>query len=83
LKEGNLLVGQVEFVGKSQLLWLRQPRGHEAFRSYRGDLAGPGLCVRVSKQRKRATFAEPVARGTIMKKDGSDIAIEGDLLRDR
>ena len=49
LNKGNLLVGQAEFVDKSQLLRLREPRGHEAFGSYDGDLPRARLCISIGK----------------------------------
>src|SRR5437763_1898752 len=80
LNEGNLLIGQAEFVGKSQLLRLRQPRGHEALRHDRRNLAGVSLGISISKQWERPSFVGSVARGTVPKKNGSDIAIESSLL---
>ena len=46
LNEGNLFVGETEFVGKFRRLRLRQPRRHEPRRCHRSDL--PGVCFRVA-----------------------------------
>src|SRR5690242_18074649 len=45
VNEGDLFVGQAEFVGKFRGLRLWQPWRHEARRRYRSDLAGARLGV--------------------------------------
>src|SRR5437016_12191083 len=80
LNEGDLLVRQAELVGKFQLLRFRQPRGHEALRYYRRNLTGASLGISISDQWEWPSFLGAVARGTVPKKNGSDIAIESSLL---
>src|ERR1041384_465474 len=48
VNEGDLFVGQAEFVGKFRGLRLRQPWRHEARCSYGSDLPGAGLRACVS-----------------------------------
>src|SRR5208283_2770556 len=80
LNECDLLTAETALVGELQRLRFRQPRWHEARLRDRSNLAPVLLDVVVGQQRKRACFAWPMTGCAVMKDDGCNIAIEGNLL---
>src|SRR5271157_5320614 len=80
LNERDLLAAETALVGELQRLRFRQPRRHEARLRDRSDLVPVFLDVFIGQQRERAGLTRPMTGCAVMKDDGSNIAIERDLV---
>jgi hypothetical protein len=73
----DLLRGEAAFVGKFEGLRLGQPGRHDAVCCDFDNLVSVPLHIGIAKQRKRGGFSRTMAGRTILKNDGSDVAIKG------
>src|ERR1700740_2970975 len=79
-EECNFLIREAHLALEFQLARRGQPRRHDSPLGDISDLAREFRGVLVGEQRKRASFSGVMARCAAAEEDGSDVAVEGDLL---
>src|SRR6185295_1653182 len=77
--EPDLLIGEPSLVAIWERRWLSLPRRHGVRHHRLGNRLSFLHHIIVGQQRKRRRLTGPMTRGTVVKNDGGDVAIEGDL----